>query len=118
VLPFEEVPVFESRVRPPGEVINVDLNIPGCPSRYDVTEEVIMALLTNKPVEIPNTNLCEVCLREKPSEGMAMDEIKRPFELGKPEEDVCMITQGRYAWDLRQCPFVEQNVQVSLYCRG
>ncbi|MEN4017219.1 MAG: F420-nonreducing hydrogenase [Methanobacterium sp.] len=94
VLPSEEVPVFESRVRPLGEVIDVDLNIPGCPPRSDVTAEAIMALLTGKPVEIPNTNLCEVCPREKPPEGMAMDEIKRQFELGKPEEDVCLITQG------------------------
>jgi len=72
----------------------VDLNIPGCPPRSDVTAEAIMALLIGKTLEIPNTNLCEVCPREKLPEGMAMDEIKRQFELGKSEEDVCLNNSG------------------------
>ncbi|MGB9937550.1 MAG: F420-nonreducing hydrogenase [Methanobacterium sp.] len=94
IVPCEEVPVFESRVRPLGEVIDVDVAIPGCPPRSDITAQAIMALLKGEPLEIPNTNLCDVCEREKPAEGMAMDEIKRQFELGKPEDDVCLVTQG------------------------
>jgi F420-non-reducing hydrogenase small subunit len=94
VLPSEEVPKFESRVRPLGEVIDVDLNLPGCPPRSDIVAQAVMALLKGEPLELPTTNLCEVCPREKPPEGLAMDEIKRQFELGKPEEEVCLVTQG------------------------
>ncbi len=94
IIPCEEVPTFESRVRPLGEVIDVDLALPGCPPRSDIVAQAIMALLKGEPIELPTTNLCEVCPREKPPEGMAMDEIKRQFELGKPDEDICLVSQG------------------------
>ena len=94
IVPSEEVPTFESRVRPLGEVIDVDLNLPGCPPRSDIVAQALMALLKGEPLELPTTNLCEVCPREKPPEGLAMGEIKRQFELGKPEEEVCLVTQG------------------------
>ena len=94
VIPNEDVPALESRVRPLGEVIDVDLVIPGCPPRSDVVAEAILTLLRGETIELPTTNLCEVCPREKPPEGLAMDFIKRQFEVGKPEEDLCLISQG------------------------
>jgi len=72
----------------------VDLSIPGCPTRSDILAEALVALLTGKPVTLPKTNLCEVCPREKPPEGMAMDKIIRQFELGRPEEEMCLVPQG------------------------
>ena len=68
--------------------------IPGCPPRSDVVAEAVLTLLRNETIELPVTNLCEVCPREKPPEGLAMDFIKRQFELGKPEDDLCLISQG------------------------
>ncbi|KZX17212.1 NADH-quinone oxidoreductase subunit B family protein [Methanobrevibacter filiformis] len=94
VIPNEEVPHLESRVRPLGEAIDVDLNVPGCPPRSDVVAQAVVALLKGEPVELPTTNLCDVCPREKPPEGLSMDFIKRQFEVGKPEEDLCLISQG------------------------
>ncbi|KZX11029.1 NADH-quinone oxidoreductase subunit B family protein [Methanobrevibacter curvatus] len=94
VIPNEGVPHLESRVRPLGEVIDVDLNVPGCPPRSDVVAAAVVALLKGEPVELPTTNLCDVCPREKPPEGLSMDFIKRQFEIGKPEEDLCLISQG------------------------
>ena len=94
IIPNEDVPTLESRVRPLGEVIDVDLMIPGCPPRSDVVAEAIITLLKGETIELPTTNLCEVCTREKPPEGLAMDFIKRQFELGKPEDDLCLISQG------------------------
>ncbi|MDI9618449.1 F420-non-reducing hydrogenase subunit MvhG [Methanothermobacter sp.] len=94
VIPSEEVPHLEGRVKPLDEVIDVDFEIPGCPPRSDVVAEVILALLKGEEIELPSTNLCEVCPREKPPEGLAMDFIKRQFEVGKPEEDLCLIPQG------------------------
>lgn len=94
VIPSEEVPHLEGRVKPLGEVIDVDFEVPGCPPRSDVVAEVVLALLKGEEIELPSTNLCEVCPREKPPEGLAMDFIKRQFEVGKPEDDLCLIPQG------------------------
>lgn len=94
VIPNEDVPHLESRVRPLAEAIDVDLAIPGCPCLSSVAAEKVMELLTGKEVTLPQTNLCEVCPREKPPEGMAMDKIVRQFELGKPEPDMCLVPQG------------------------
>ena len=95
IIPHEEVPHFLGRVRPLSDVIDVDLALPGCPPRSDVLANIVMALLKGEELpELPQTNLCEVCPREKPPEGLAMGEIKRQFEVGKPEEDVCLVTQG------------------------
>jgi len=94
VIPSEDVPHLEGRVKPLGEVIDVDFEVPGCPPRSDVVAEVVLALLKGEEIELPSTNLCEVCPREKPPEGLAMDFIKRQFEVGKPEDDLCLIPQG------------------------
>ena len=94
IIPNEDVPTLESRVRPLGEAIQVDLMIPGCPPKSDVVAEAILTLLNGGTIELPTTNLCEVCPREKPPAGLAMDFIKRQFEVGKPEDDLCLIAQG------------------------
>ena len=94
IIPSEDIPHLESRVRPLAEAINVDLAIPGCPCQSDIAAQAILALLKGEPIELPNTNLCEVCPREKPPEGMAMDKIIRQFELGEPEPEMCLVPQG------------------------
>lgn len=94
IIPNEDVPTLESRVRPLSDVIDIDLLVPGCPPRSDVVAEAILTLLRGETIELPTTNLCEVCPREKPPEGLAMDFIKRQFEVGKPEDDLCLISQG------------------------
>ncbi len=94
ILPSEDIPHLESRVRPLAEAIDVDLAIPGCPCLSSVVAEAVVNLLTGKEVTLPKTNLCEVCPREKPPEGMAMDKIVRQFELGVPEPEMCLVPQG------------------------
>ena len=95
IIPSEGVPHLESRVRPLTDVIDVDLLLPGCPPRSDLVAQIIMALLKGEELpELPQTNLCEVCPREKPPEGMAMDRIIRQFELGEPEPEMCLVPQG------------------------
>jgi F420-non-reducing hydrogenase small subunit len=94
IIPSEDIPHLESRVRPLAEAIKVDLAIPGCPCLSEVAAKAILALLKGEPIELPNTNLCEVCPREKPPEGMAMDKIIRQFELGEPEPEMCLVPQG------------------------
>jgi len=120
IIPHEGVPHFESRIRPLSDVIDVDLALPGCPPRSDVVAEIVMALLKGEELPaIPTTNLCEVCPREKPPEGMAMDKIIRQFELGKPEEEMCLVPQGLVCMGPAtmslcgaECP------SISIPCRG
>lgn len=119
IIPSEEVPHLESRVRPLSEVIDVDFSVPGCPPRSDVVAEAVLALLKGESVELPSTNLCEVCPREKPPEGLAMDFIKRQFEIGKPEEELCLIPQGLVCMGPAtisvcgaECP------SIAIQCRG
>ncbi len=94
IIPNEEVPHLENRVRSLPQAIDVDLIIPGCPPRSDVVAEAVLTLLNGGTIELPTTNLCEVCPREKPPEGLAMDFVKRQMEIGRPEDDLCLIAQG------------------------
>ena len=94
IIPNEDVPALESRVRPLSSAMDIDLIIPGCPPRSDVVAEAVLTLLRGETIELPSTNLCEVCPREKPPAGLAMDFIKRQFEVGAPEKDLCLISQG------------------------
>lgn len=119
IIPNEDVPKLESRVRPLSEAIDIDLIVPGCPPRSDVVAEAVVSLLKGETVELPTTNLCEVCPREKPPEGLSMDFIKRQFEVGKPEDDLCLIPQGLICMGPAtvslcgaECP------SIAIQCRG
>ncbi|OWT33227.1 F420-nonreducing hydrogenase [Methanobrevibacter sp. 87.7] len=119
IIPNEDVPQLENRVRPLSEAIDIDMMLPGCPPRSDVIANAIITLLNGETVELPTTNLCEVCPREKPPEGLAMDFIKRQFEVGKPEDDLCLIAQGLVCLGPAtvslcgaECP------EVAIPCRG
>ena len=119
VIPNEDVPALESRVRPLSEAIQVDMMIPGCPPKSDVVAAAILSYLNGDGIELPTTNLCEVCPREKPPAGLAMDFIKRQFEVGKPEDDLCLIAQGLVCMGPAtvslcgaQCP------SIAIPCRG
>ena len=61
IIPNEEVPHLESRVRPLEDVMDIDLMVPGCPPRSDVVAQAVVALLKGETIELPTTNLCEVC---------------------------------------------------------
>ena len=50
IIPHEDVPHLESRVRPIGEVMDIDLMIPGCPPRSDVVAEAVLALLRGETI--------------------------------------------------------------------
>lgn len=119
IIPNEDVPHLESRVRPLDSVMDIDLMIPGCPPRSDVVAQAVLALLNGETIELPATNLCEVCPREKPPEGLAMDFIKRQFELGAPAPDLCLISQGLICMGPAtvslcgaECP------SIAIQCRG
>ncbi|MCK5708300.1 MAG: NADP oxidoreductase [Candidatus Aureabacteria bacterium] len=54
VLPDDkELPLLLDKVYPCHEVVKIDYHLPGCPPSADTLWEALVALLTNKPLELP-----------------------------------------------------------------
>lgn len=49
----EDLPLLLDRVYPCHEVVKIDYHLPGCPPQADTLWEALVALLTDKPVELP-----------------------------------------------------------------
>lgn len=48
-----EIPLLLNKVYPCQEVVKIDFHLPGCPPPADTFWEVLTALLSDKPVELP-----------------------------------------------------------------
>lgn len=48
-----EIPLLLNKVYPCHEVVKIDYHLPGCPPPADTIWEALVALLTNKPIELP-----------------------------------------------------------------
>jgi NAD-reducing hydrogenase small subunit len=48
-----ELPLLLNRVYPLHEVVKIDYHLPGCPPSADTIWEALVALLTNKPMDLP-----------------------------------------------------------------
>lgn len=54
VLPSDkELPLILDRVYPCQEVVKIDYYLPGCPPSADTIWQALVAILTNKPLELP-----------------------------------------------------------------
>jgi NAD-reducing hydrogenase small subunit len=49
----EEIPLMLNKVYPAQEVVKIDYHLPGCPPPADTIWEALLALLTDKPLELP-----------------------------------------------------------------
>lgn len=49
----DELPMILDRVYPLHEIVKIDYFLPGCPPRADLIWQALVALLTNKPLELP-----------------------------------------------------------------
>jgi NAD-reducing hydrogenase small subunit len=49
----KEIPLLLNRVYPCQEVVKIDYSLPGCPPSADTLWEALVALLTDKPVQLP-----------------------------------------------------------------
>ena len=49
----EEIPLLLNKVYPAHEVVKIDYHLPGCPPPADTLWEALVALLSDKPVELP-----------------------------------------------------------------
>jgi NAD-reducing hydrogenase small subunit len=48
-----EIPLLLNKVYPCHEVVKIDYHLPGCPPSADTVWESLVALLTNKPMDLP-----------------------------------------------------------------
>ena len=48
-----EIPLLLNKVYPCHEVVKIDYHLPGCPPSADTIWEALVALLTDKPVDLP-----------------------------------------------------------------
>ena len=49
----EDIPLLLDRVYPCHEVVKIDYHLPGCPPSADTIWEALVALLNNKPLDLP-----------------------------------------------------------------
>lgn len=49
----EEIPMLLNKVYPCQEVVKIDYHLPGCPPPADTIWEALVALLNNKPLDLP-----------------------------------------------------------------
>lgn len=49
----EELPIILDKVYPCHEVVKIDYFLPGCPPRAELIWQALVALITNKPMELP-----------------------------------------------------------------
>jgi NAD-reducing hydrogenase small subunit len=49
----QEIPLILDKVYPCHEVVKMDYHLPGCPPPADTIWEALVALLTNKPIDLP-----------------------------------------------------------------
>ena len=94
-----ELPVFQDRVRPLDQVVDVDYYLPGCPPKPNVVRCAIETLLgptlpAKGAVLAPERALCHECPRKdtKP-EKLSFREFKRPHQV-LVDEKVCLLAQG------------------------
>ncbi|MFW6049457.1 MAG: oxidoreductase [Candidatus Bipolaricaulota bacterium] len=90
------LPGLQERVRDLGQVVEVDLVVPGCPPPPDLTGDFLQALLDGGLPEggsvfAGQKTVCDECNREW--KGESISEIHRPHEVDI-DPDACLLDQG------------------------
>lgn len=96
--PSKDLPLLEDRVYALNEVVDVDLQIPGCPMNPAIILEALTCLLEGKPFELPERSVCDDCPTKR--------EEKSDVGLKRPLQDA-EFTPGEY--DSMRC-FNEQGI--------
>ena len=95
--PNVDVPALTDRVYGLGEVIKVDISIPGCPPVSHWIAEALTCLLEGKPLSLPEKSVCDECpvIRER----KVKLSLRRPlqnaeFTPGRYDNMRCLNEQG------------------------
>jgi len=96
--PREDIPGLTDRVYSVGEVIKVDVGLPGCPTTPELVAEALTALLAGRPFKLPERSVCDDCPLKR--EKKTVTKLKRPlepveFKPGQKWEEIrCYMEQG------------------------
>lgn len=97
-MPTEEIPTLEEKVLAVSEIVDVDLELPGCPTPPEMLAEALTCLLEGREFKLEERSVCDECPLKR--EKKAVTSIKRPLEPveftpGQPLEEVrCFMEQG------------------------
>jgi len=97
-IPHTDIPAMTDRVYALGEVVKVDLQLPGCPTNSDMVADALVSLLTGKPFSLSNKSVCDECPTQR--EKKAVSTLKRrldapEFSPGAPLNEMrCLMEQG------------------------
>jgi len=96
--PAVDIPPLTDRVYAVGEVVKVDVQLPGCPTTPELVAEALTCLLEGKPFALAERSVCDECPTKR--EKKALAQLKRPLEQlkftpGQPLSEVrCFMEQG------------------------
>ncbi|TLM98754.1 MAG: F420-nonreducing hydrogenase [Actinobacteria bacterium] len=95
----ELLPPLEQRVHPVGDVVKVDISVPGCAPKTVQIVGALTAALKGESYEQPRRNLCDECHREKKtmlehSAEFVSDNVFALMELDEIDPDRCFLEQG------------------------
>ncbi len=95
--PSDGLPALTDRVYALSEVVDVDLQIPGCPMNPVIVLEALSALLEGKPFELPERSVCDDCptkREEKSDVGLKRPLQDAEFVLEEYSSMRCLNEQG------------------------
>jgi F420-non-reducing hydrogenase small subunit len=93
------VPALANRVRAVSDVVDVDIEVPGCAPMPDVLLAALTAALAGEPFEPSSRALCAECSREhvsmlEPASGFVSDAVYGVMELDEIDPVACLLEQG------------------------
>jgi len=98
-VPGDGLPAVTSRVRPLSDIVDVDIEVPGCAPKTDTLMSAIRAAVTGQPWNMPRRNMCDECEREKQtmlqhSSEFVSDAVYSVMELDAIDPKRCFLEQG------------------------
>ena len=96
--PCDDIPALTDRVYAVGEVVPVDMMLPGCPTTPEMVAGALTALLEGRPFPLALKSVCDECptIREKKAVGTLKRRFDAPeFTPGRPLTEMrCLMEQG------------------------
>ena len=97
-IPGEDLSPLTDRVYAIGEVVPVDVALPGCPTTPEMVAGALTALLEGRPFTPPTKSVCDACplIREKKTVTTLRRNLESPeFTPGRPLSEMrCLMEQG------------------------
>ena len=90
--PEVDIPKLNESIKPIGEIVKIDYQIPGCPPPHKLIKFFFNAIIEGKPFELPNKSVCDEC----PLNAGQAKEIKciKRWVINEADPSKCFLEQG------------------------